>query len=179
MTLEGLLTFFALLAAAVAIMKPVQRRSLLMFVPRWMVPVAILAGLTCLIFRDMPLGINPPLGWRLDFVTYLLTLGAFLLPLTGALAAWVLWLNAKLTNRNILELEPFLQTALREGELDEVDRVLHKNMQTSEQYPFRSGYPAFQPSARAVYDDFALVHSPRTTFATSVLAVAGEPTGRS
>ena len=47
--------------------------------------------------------------------------------MVGAVAAWVMWLNAKLTSRNISELEPFLQTALREGELDEVERVLHKN----------------------------------------------------
>src|SRR5580658_9339187 len=107
MSLEGLLTFFALLAAAAAVMKPVQRRSLLMFVPRWMVPLTILAGLTCLIFRDMPLGIKPPFGWQLDLVTYFLTIGAFVLPLAGALVAWVFWLNAKLTSHNISELEAF------------------------------------------------------------------------
>jgi hypothetical protein len=125
--LDGLLTFFALLVAAVAIMGTLQRRSLLMFVPRWLLPFAILAGLTCLIFRDMPLGLKPLFGWRLDLVTYGLTLSAFLLPIGSAVIAWICWLNAKLTSRNISQLEFFLQAALREGELDEVERVLHKN----------------------------------------------------
>lgn len=145
MSLEGLLTFFALLAAAAAVMKPVQRRSLLMFVPRWMVPLTILAGLTCLIFRDMPLGIKPPLGWRLDLIAYFLTLGAFVLPLAGALVAWVFWLNAKLTSHNISELEPFLQTALRESELDEVDRVLHKNIKRLSNIPAGAATLLFSP----------------------------------
>lgn len=145
MSLEGLLTFFALLAAAAAIMKPVQRKSLLMFVPRWMVPLTILAGLTCLIFRDMPLGIKPPFDWRLDLVAYLLTLGAFVLPLAGALAAWMFWLNAKLTSHNISELEPFLQTALRESELDEVDRVLHKNTKRLSNIPAGAATLLFSP----------------------------------
>jgi hypothetical protein len=145
MSLESLLTFFALLAAAAAIMKPVQRKSLQMFMPRWTVPATILAGLTCLILRDMPLGLNPPFGWRLDLVTYLLTLGAFLLPLVGALVAWMLWLDAKLSSRNISELEPFLQTALRESELDEVDRVLRKNIKRLSSIPSGAATLLYSP----------------------------------
>jgi hypothetical protein len=143
--LESLLTFFALLAAAVAVMGPVQRRSLLMFVPRWMLPVTTLAALAFLIARDIPLGVIPPFGWRLDMVTYLLTLAAFLLPLAGAFTAWILWLNAKLTSRNLSELEPFLQTALREGELDEVDRVLQKNSNRLSNIPSGAATLLFSP----------------------------------
>lgn len=127
MNLEALLTFFGLLAAAVAIMGPVQRRALLLFVPKWLLPASSLAALILLIIRDTPLGVPPPFGWRLDMVTYLLSLGAFVLPVSGAAFAWFLWWNAKLSDRNLPQLKEFLQSALREGEFDEVDRVLRKN----------------------------------------------------
>ena len=127
MNLEGLLTYFGLLAAALAIMGPVHRRALALFVPKWLLPISTLAALFFLILRDTPLGIRPPFGWRLDLVTYLLTLGAFVLPMSAAIIAWLLWFGAKLSNRTLPQLEPFLQTALREGEFDEVDRVLRKN----------------------------------------------------
>jgi hypothetical protein len=45
MKLEGLLTYFGLLAAALAIMGPVQRRALLLFVPKWFLPLSSLAAL--------------------------------------------------------------------------------------------------------------------------------------
>jgi hypothetical protein len=127
MNLEALLTFFGLLAAAAAIMGPVQRRALLLFVPKWLLPLSSLAALIFLIIRDAPLGVPPAFGWRLDMVTYLLGLGSFVFPVSGAVIAWLLWWNARLSSRNLPQLEEFLQSALREGEFDEVDRVLRKN----------------------------------------------------
>jgi hypothetical protein len=127
MSLEGLLTYFGLLAAALAIMGPVQRRALALFVPRWLLPISTVLALAFLILRDTPLGIPPPFGWRVDLVTYLLTLGAFVLPVSAAFIAWLLWFDCELSNRNLPQLEAFLQTALREGKFDEVDRVLRRN----------------------------------------------------
>src|ERR1700688_3490249 len=127
MNLEGLLTYFGLLAAALAIMGPVQRRALSLFVPRWLIPSSIVAALAFLILRDTPLGIPPPVGWRLDLVTYVLTLGPFLLPVSAAVIAWLLWLDGELSSGNLPQLEAFLQAALREGKFDEVDRVLRRN----------------------------------------------------
>lgn len=127
MTLEGLLTFFGLIVAALAIMGPVQRRALVLFVPGWLVPCSTILAVLFLILRDMPLGIAPPFGWRLDLVEYWLTLGAFIAPVAAALIAWRLWERARLSTNNLSELEPFLQTALRENEFNEVDRVLRKN----------------------------------------------------
>ena len=74
MNLEERLTFFGLLAAAAAIMGPVQRRALLLFVPKWLLPLSSLAALIFLIIRDTPLGVPPPFGWRLDMVTIRLIL---------------------------------------------------------------------------------------------------------
>src|SRR5277367_6180529 len=145
MNLEGLLTYFGLLAAAVAIMGPVQRRALLLFVPKWLMPICILVSLLFLVVRDTPLGIRPPFGWRLEMVIYLLTLGAFVLPVSAAVAAWKFWSDAKLSDGNLLQLEPFLQAALREGEFDEVDRVLRKNHDRLAKIPPNAATVLFNP----------------------------------
>jgi hypothetical protein len=145
MSLEGLLTYFGLLAAALAIMGPVQRRSLALFVPRWLLPISTVVALAFLILRDTPFGISPPFGWRLDLVIYLLTLGAFVLPMSAAVIAWLLWLDAGLSERNLRQLEAFLQTALREGEFDEVDRVLHKNQDRLAHIPPGAATVLFNP----------------------------------
>jgi hypothetical protein len=42
-------------------------------------------------------------------VTYLLTFGAFVLPVLAAVAAWKFWSDAKLSEGNLLQLEAFLQ----------------------------------------------------------------------
>lgn len=149
MNLEGLLTYFGLLAAAVAVMGPVQRRALLLFVPTWLLPLSSLVALTFLVIRDTPLGIPPPFGWNLGIVTYLLTLGSFVLPVLGALVAWSLWWNAKLPVSNFPQLEAFFQTALREGKFDEVDRVLRKN---------RRGLAKMPPNAATLLFNPRLVH---------------------
>ncbi len=145
MNLEGLLTYLGLLAATVAIMGPVQRRALLLFVPRWLLPLSSLVALSFLVIRDTPLGIPPPFGRSLEMVTYLLTLGSFVLPVSGALVAWSLWWNAKLSSRNLPQLEAFFQTALREGTFDEVDRVLRKNRQELANIPPNAATLLFNP----------------------------------
>jgi hypothetical protein len=127
MNLEGLLTFFGLLAAALAIMGSVQRRALALFVPKWLLPISILAALFFLVLRDMPLGIPTPFAWRLDLVSYLLTLGAFTVPVVAALVSWKLWHRARLSDRNVAGLELFLQTSVQQGEFEEVDRILRRN----------------------------------------------------
>jgi len=145
MNLEGLLTFFGLLAAALAIMGPVQRRALGLFVPKWLLPTSILVALLLLVLRDMPLGIPTLFGWRLEIVSYLLTLGAFVVPVAAALASWQLWYNARLSDRNLVGLEPFLQTALQQSEFQEVDRILRKNLDRLVTIPAEAASLLFDP----------------------------------
>ena|SRR5271167_133133 len=101
MSLEGLLTYFGLLVAALTIMSPVQRRSLGLFIPKLFLPISIIIALILLVVRDMPLDLPTAFGGRLDLVTYLLTLGAFLIPVIAALFGWWRWYTAKLTNRRV------------------------------------------------------------------------------
>jgi hypothetical protein len=145
MTLEALLTFCGLLAAAVAIMGAVQRKALLLFVPKWLVPAASCAALILLVMRDAPFGVPPPFGWRLDRVIYFLALGSFLLPISSAIIAWWLWSRARLSSRNLPYLEDFLHAALREGEFDEVERVLRRNRHTLTEIPPNAATALFSP----------------------------------
>lgn len=145
MNLEGLLTFFGLLLAALAIMGQVQRRALALFVPKWLLPASILAALLLLELRDLPLGIPAIFGWRLDLVSYLLTLGAFIAPVAAALVSWKYWYDARLSDRNLAGLEPFLQAALQQGEFDEVDRVLRRNRDRLTKIPAGAAALLFDP----------------------------------
>ena len=63
MTLEALLTYFSILLAVMAIARPVQRHSLTLFVPVWLLVVAVLLSLIFIVCRDAPFGVRPPFGW--------------------------------------------------------------------------------------------------------------------
>jgi hypothetical protein len=145
MSLEGLLTYFGLLAAALAIMSPVQRRSLGLFIPKLFLPISIIIALLFLVVRDMPIGLSPLFGWRLDLVTYSLTLAAFLVPVLAALLGWRWWYTAKLTSRSMPLLESFFQGALRESVFDEVERVLRKNRERLASMPAAAASALFHP----------------------------------
>jgi hypothetical protein len=159
MNLEGLLTFFGLLVAALAIMGPVQRRALALFIPKWLLPTSILVALLFLVLRDMPLGIPTLFGWRLDLVSYLLTLGAFVVPVGAALYSWGLWLEARLSDRNVAGLEPFLQTTLQQGEFQEVDRILRKNWDRLPKIPAGAAALLFDPKVvRRLVNSHSFLH---------------------
>jgi hypothetical protein len=145
MSLEGLLTYFGLLFAALAIISPVQRHALGLFIPKWALPISIITALILLVVRDMPLGLPPLFGWRLDLVMYSLTLGAFLIPVSTALLGWRWWYRAKLTARSMPLLESFFQVALRESVFDEVERVLRKNRESLVSMPAAAAAVLFHP----------------------------------
>ena len=65
--------------------------------------------------------------------------------MSAACIAWKLWFDAKLSCGNLPQLEAFLQTALREGEFDEVDRVLRKNRDRLANIPANAATLLFNP----------------------------------
>jgi len=125
-TLEALLTFFGILVAVLAIARPVQRHSLMLFATPWRLVAAVLLSLVLIVCRDAPFGVSPPFGWSLPKVLFGLTLGAFLVPVGAALWSWVSWRRAKLNGRRIGRVESIFQTALREREFDEVERIVRR-----------------------------------------------------
>jgi hypothetical protein len=158
-TLEALLTFIGILVGVFAIARPVQRRSLILFVPSWVLPAAIGLPLVLLICRDAPFGVIPPFGWRLPLVLYGLTLGAFLIPVGAAVCGWFSWHKASLTGKKIERVEEIFQTALREREFDEVERILRRNQQTLEGLPPSAASALFRPAmVNALVQSHSMVH---------------------
>ena len=78
-------------------------------------------------------------------MAYLLTLGAFVIPVTAAFWSWKLWYTAKLTSRNVSRLESFFQAALRESSFEEVERVLRKNHESLASMPSGAASVLFHP----------------------------------
>lgn len=158
-TLEALLTFIGILVGVLAIARPVQRQSLILFVPVWVLPVAIGLSLVLLICRDAPLGVIPPFGWPLPLVLYSLTLGAFLIPVGAAAWGWFSWHEARLTGKKIERVEEIFRTALREREFDEVERILRRNQQALEQLPPSAASVLFRPAmVNALVQSDSMVH---------------------
>jgi hypothetical protein len=158
-TLEALLTFIGILVGVLAIARPVQRRSLTLFVPLWVLPVAIGLSLLLLIFRDAPFGVVPPFGWPLSLVLYGLTLGAFLIPVGAAVWGWFSWYRARLSGNRMRRVEGVFQTALREREFDEVERILRRNEQTLDRLPPSAATVLFRPAmVKALVDSYSMMH---------------------
>lgn len=159
MTLEALLTFFGILVAVLAIVRPVQRYSLRLFVPARRLGLALLLSLCLIVCRDAPLRVTPPFGWPLPSVLFGLTLGAFLIPVGAALWSWATWHQANLTGKNIGHVEDVFQAALREREFDEVERIVRKNQERLAQLPASAATVLFDPAmVAALVDSHSLVH---------------------
>jgi len=159
MTLEALLTFAGILVAVLAIARPVQRRSLILFASVWRVGAAILLAFVLIICRDAPLGMTPPFGWPLPTVLFSLTIGAFLIPVLAALWSWASWHGAKITGNKIKHVEKLFQAALREHEFDEVERIVRNNLQNLDRLPSSAISVLFDRAmVAALVDSHSLVH---------------------
>lgn len=159
MTLEALLTFFGILLAVLALVQPVQRHSIQLFVPRWRLGVALLASLGLIVCRDAPFGVPPPFGLQLPEVLFGLTFAAFLIPVAAALWSWITWRRARLTRTNIGHVEDVFKAALREREFDEVERIVRNNEERLARLPARASRVLFDPAmVSALVDSHSLVH---------------------
>ena len=159
MTFEGLLAFIGVLVAVLAIARPVQRRSLSLFVPMWFLGAATVLSLILIVFREAPLGVPPPFRWHLDLVLFGLTFGAFVLPVGAAVWSWISWHRAKLTGNKLGRVEDVFQAALREREFDEVERILRKNQQRLIHLPAGAATVLFDPAmVEALLNSHSLVH---------------------
>ena len=159
MTLDTLFTICGILIAGLTIMRPVQRHSIVLFVPiRWMV-FALIACFVLIVCRDAPFGVEPPFGWSLQKVVFFITIGAFLIPVGAAVWAWVCWHRAKLTDEKLTRVEQIFRASLREKEFDEVERILSKNKQELHRLPVRVASVLFDSAmVAALVDARSLIH---------------------
>ena len=124
MTLDGLLAFFGILIGIYAIADPIQRRSLLLFVPfRWLVGALFLS----LVFILIPSAAE--IWWYplSPFTLFILRVLSFAIPVVAVLVCRVFWKRAHLTDRNKGRLTDVLKASLRESRFDEVEKILKQN----------------------------------------------------
>jgi hypothetical protein len=158
-SLEALLTFFGILAAVLALARPVQRHSLMLFAPPWRISFALLVSFALIVCRDAPFGVPPPFGWPLPQVLFGLTLASFLVPVLAALWTWASWHRAKLTHRRIERVENIFLDAIREREFDEVERIVRRNQQHLKLLPPRASSALFRPEmVKVLADSHSFVH---------------------
>jgi hypothetical protein len=130
-----------------------------LFVPKWLLPLAIVLSLALIVCRDAPLGLTPPFHWPLPVVLFGLTLGSFLIPVAAALWTRGSWHRAKLDAKNIGFVETVFQTALREREFDEVERIIRSNQANLEMLPASASAVLFSPAmVSALVDSHSWVH---------------------
>lgn len=159
MNLESLLTFIGILVAAAAIGRPVQRRSLMLFIPAWYLVTSISLSFIFILWRDAPFGVTPPFGLSLERATFCLTVLAFIVPVGAALCSWSKWWHASLKHVKAEQLRDLFQAALREGEFDEVERILQKNQATITSLPPQISGVLFHPRMVAsLVDSYSLIH---------------------
>jgi hypothetical protein len=157
--LESLLTFIGILVAAAAIGRPVQRRSLMLFIPARYLIIGISLSFIFILWRDAPLGVKPPFGWPLADATFCLTVLAFAVPVAAALLGWRKWQHADLEQVDAEQLRELFQAALREKEFDEVERILRRNQDTLTALPPQVAAVLFHPSmVAALVDSYSLIH---------------------
>lgn len=159
MTLDTLFAICGILVAVLTVMRPIQRHSILLFVPlRWMA-LALITCFALIVCRDAPFGVKPPFGWPLQEVVFFITVAAFLIPVGAAIGAWVCWHRAKLTDDKLTRVEKIFKASLREKEFDEVERILSRNKQELRLLPSSAASVLFDSAmVAALVDGRSLIH---------------------
>src|ERR1700682_3498409 len=159
MTLDTLFAICGILVAVLTIMRPIQRHSILLFVPlRWMA-LALIACFGLIVCRDAPFGVKPPFGLSLQKVVFFMTVAAFSIPVGAAIWAWFCWYRAKLTDEKLSRVEQLFKSSLREKEFDEVERILSKNKQELCRLPASAASVLFDSAmVAALVDGRSLIH---------------------
>jgi len=124
LSLEGLLTLIGIVVAVYALAQPIQRRSVPLFVPIWLVILSIIISAGLLIWRyAVPTFCYQVYPWS-DFASMV---GAFFFPIIGLLTAYVFWHRAKLKKKKDTKFQRFIFASYYEDKFDELMRILEKN----------------------------------------------------
>ncbi len=126
MTLEGLLAVAGVVVAVYAVARPVQRRSISLFLPVWLMPVSLILPAGILLWKEGARVFGYEFFPWSDFG---LTLITFTLPIIATCVAVGLWHNARITQSKDRRFRDFIVTCLREGEFDELVRIIHRNIE--------------------------------------------------
>ncbi len=124
MSLDGLIAVAGILLAIVAIADPVQRRSILLFVPMSILSFGMLAALAIVLF------LRAADAWQIAICAkwqYYLYLASFLVPTVAVAVAIGCWQRCRLNSRKAKGLIAIIDTAFKEERYQEVERILARN----------------------------------------------------
>ena len=124
MTLEGLLTLMGLIIAIYALAQPVQRRSIPLLVPMWLVLLSIVISASLLMWRYALRVLCIELYPWSDLASMV---GAFIFPLAGLIIAYLYWHRAKISKQNDKKFRRFILASFYEDKFDELMRIVEKN----------------------------------------------------
>ena len=128
MSLEGLLALIGIIIAVYALAQPVQRRSIRLLVPIWLVILSVIISVSLLIWRyAVPTFCYAFYPWS-DFASMII---ALLIPIIGVLIAFHFWQRAKLKEKKDREFREFIKTSVKENKFDELIRILEKNEESA------------------------------------------------
>lgn len=127
MSLEGLLTVIGIIIAIYAMAQPIQRLSVHIFVPIWLIILLIGSSAIILIWRYAV----PTLHYKfLPWSDLASMICAFFLPVIGAIIAVIFWYRAKLRSRKDGKFRELILTCLYEDKFGELIRILNKNKES-------------------------------------------------
>lgn len=124
MSLEGLLAVAGIILAIYAIPQPVQRRSINLFVPAWLMPAALSLAAIVLFVSEWVTTFECPVPRWFGFTVTAVSFG---LPVVATLLALFWWWRARLNGRSASRFRPFLLACLRDASFDELVRIVEKN----------------------------------------------------
>jgi len=129
MSLVGLLAIVAIIIALYALAQPIQRKTLCIFVPVWLIPVSLLISSGILVWREAVSTFGCVFNPWTDFVTKIF---AFMVPILGALIALFFWHRAKLTSTLDKRFRDFVLTSINDNHFHELVRILKRNEESLE-----------------------------------------------
>lgn len=124
MTLDGIIAVAGILLALAAIADPVQRRSVFLFIPIWLIGSSLLMSLLCVLF------LKAVDQWRLyipGWAAYSASILSFMAPTVSTLVAVGKWNASRLSPRKAARLAGLIDIANREGRYQEIERILQHN----------------------------------------------------
>lgn len=123
MSLTGLLMVIGIIIAKYALAQPIQRKSIHIFVPIWLIILLIIISVIVLIWRY----VVPILGYIFySWSDLASTFSVFLLPIVSAIIAVYFWYRAKLTTKKDEKFRKFIIICLYENKFGELIRILVK-----------------------------------------------------
>jgi len=127
LSLDGLLTVIGIIIAIYALAQPIQRLSVHIFVPIWLIILLICSSAIILIWRYAIPTLHYKFLPRSDLASIIC---AFFLPVIGAIIAVIFWYIAKLKSRKDGKFRELILTCLYEDKFSELVRILNKNKES-------------------------------------------------